>query len=271
MGAFDFGSDHVVLIDGEVGIPTVFFECWPDDFYHTNMDTPDKSDSTQLKRVAFIGAASAVTFACAKPKDAVRIASETYSRSEGRISEDLKKALTLMSKSPQEKLYEAYRNAHIIIKQGYLREIETLESLKLFAENDRKILNYIVNVITKFKSEEKGDQEKIRDHYEILCGYYNQKPKKFELTKDEIEMSKMIPERTSKEIPSRRRLRVKTSSTNSVTRIRYGPFEALNFVDGKRSILDIAHALYSEYGGGDPADMKEFIMAHVKAGNLRIK
>jgi hypothetical protein len=53
--------------------------------------------------------------------------------------------------------------------------------------------------------------------------------------------------------------------------LNYGPYEALNFVDGKRSLLDIAHALFSEYGVVRPADVEEFIQAHVRAGNLRLK
>ena len=36
------------------------FIVWPDKWYHTDHDTPDKSDPTQLKRVAFIGAATAL-------------------------------------------------------------------------------------------------------------------------------------------------------------------------------------------------------------------
>jgi hypothetical protein len=65
--------------------------------------------------------------------------------------------------------------------------------------------------------------------------------------------------------------RVKISRTNSVMQIRYGNYECLNFVDGKRSILDIAHALYSEYGVVTPADVNAFIKANVQEGNLIIK
>src|SRR4030066_172095 len=74
------------------------------------------------------------------------------------------------------------------------------------------------------------------------------------------------PERTGAE-----RKRADIPPANRVVSLNYGTYEALNFVDGKRSLLDIAHALFSEYGVVRPADVEEFIQAHVKAGNLRNK
>ena len=79
-------------------------------------------------------------------------------------------------------------------------------------------------------------------------------------------MSRMIPERTGEKMK-----RADIPSSNRVASLNYGPYETLNFVDGKRSLLDIAQALFSEYGVVRPADVEEFIQAHVKAGNLRIK
>jgi hypothetical protein len=53
------GSDHLCFNNPSVGVPGVEFFTWPDQWYHTDKDTPDKSDPTEMKRVAFIGAASA--------------------------------------------------------------------------------------------------------------------------------------------------------------------------------------------------------------------
>lgn len=46
-----------------VAVPGIEFFTWPDQWYHTDADTPDKSDATEMKRVAFIGAVSAWTAA----------------------------------------------------------------------------------------------------------------------------------------------------------------------------------------------------------------
>ena len=52
------GSDHVCFVDPAVAVPAVEFFTWPDQWYHTDTDTPDKADPTEMKRVAFIGAAA---------------------------------------------------------------------------------------------------------------------------------------------------------------------------------------------------------------------
>jgi len=53
------GTDHVFFINPTVAVPGISFITWPDQWYHADTDTPDKSDPTQLKRIAFIGAACA--------------------------------------------------------------------------------------------------------------------------------------------------------------------------------------------------------------------
>ena len=262
----DGGSDNILLNSYAFRVPTVYFECWPEDFYHTNMDTPDKSDATQLKRVAFMAAASAVAFCSASPSDTRKIAVETASRAEGRIGEDVKKGLALLSKSPAEGLAEAYKNAHFSLVQSYRRESESLQSLRLFAENDGNVLGYLQGLVSDFQTREGRDQEKIRKFYESMCAYHSQKAGRLSLTEAEQKMSRMIPERTGAE-----RKRADIPPGNRVVSLNYGPYETLNFVDGKRSILDIAQALFSEYGVVRPADVEEFIQAHVKAGNLKLK
>ena len=56
--SYTMGSDHDVYQDSSFAIPAIYLNDWPDRFIHTNLDTPANIDSTKLKRVAFIGAAS---------------------------------------------------------------------------------------------------------------------------------------------------------------------------------------------------------------------
>lgn len=53
------GSDHVCFVVPAVAVPAVELFTWPDQWYHADTDTPDKADPTEMKRVAFIGAATA--------------------------------------------------------------------------------------------------------------------------------------------------------------------------------------------------------------------
>jgi aminopeptidase YwaD len=57
--AYTMGSDHDVYQDSSFGIPAIYLNDWPDRFIHTNLDSAANIDATKLKRVGFIGAASA--------------------------------------------------------------------------------------------------------------------------------------------------------------------------------------------------------------------
>ncbi|HHY97178.1 MAG TPA: DUF4910 domain-containing protein [Firmicutes bacterium] len=50
------GSDHYILVDPTVGIPTVFLGHWPDRFYHSSMDTIDKTDPEEFRLVGLVAA-----------------------------------------------------------------------------------------------------------------------------------------------------------------------------------------------------------------------
>ena len=69
------GSDHEVYTDSSFGIPAIYLNQWPDRYIHTNFDTPANIDSTVLKRFAFIAAASGYFVANVGPNDAEKIAS----------------------------------------------------------------------------------------------------------------------------------------------------------------------------------------------------
>jgi hypothetical protein len=59
MEGISMGSDHDVFFEGTWGIPGLYLHEWPDRYIHTNFDLAANIDPTKLKRSAFIGAASA--------------------------------------------------------------------------------------------------------------------------------------------------------------------------------------------------------------------
>jgi aminopeptidase YwaD len=56
--SFELGSDHQVYQDSSFGIPSIYFNDWPDRYIHTNFDSAANIDPTKLKRAGLIGAAS---------------------------------------------------------------------------------------------------------------------------------------------------------------------------------------------------------------------
>lgn len=70
---FTMGSDHEIYTDASYGIPAIYLNDWPDRYIHTNFDTPANIDPTKLKRAAFIGAASGYVLANLSADDAPRL------------------------------------------------------------------------------------------------------------------------------------------------------------------------------------------------------
>jgi hypothetical protein len=59
MEGLDMGSDHDVFFEGTWQIPGLYLHDWPDRYIHTNFDLAANIDPTKLKRAAFIGAVAA--------------------------------------------------------------------------------------------------------------------------------------------------------------------------------------------------------------------
>ena len=67
---FSGGSDHYILSDPTVGVPTPMLSQWPDRFYHTSADSPDRVSPDSLARSGTLSAAYAWWLAVAGPAEA---------------------------------------------------------------------------------------------------------------------------------------------------------------------------------------------------------
>jgi len=58
VGGFSEGSDHTVWAEGSWRVPVIYLADWPDRYIHTQRDVPGNLDPTKLKRAIFIGASA---------------------------------------------------------------------------------------------------------------------------------------------------------------------------------------------------------------------
>ena len=58
IGGFSEGSDHQVWTEGSWRIPAIYIADWPDRYIHTQRDVPGNLDPTKMRRAIFIAAAS---------------------------------------------------------------------------------------------------------------------------------------------------------------------------------------------------------------------
>ncbi|HLF20049.1 MAG TPA: M28 family peptidase, partial [Bacteroidota bacterium] len=108
-------TDHLVFNEGVIGIPGVTLTNMPDDFIHSTDDDFNQVDQTQLKRNAFIAAASAWYLANAGDKDVPMIAGEIYHSGLKRINQDALSANYHILKNRDGDTEAAYKEARNLI------------------------------------------------------------------------------------------------------------------------------------------------------------
>ncbi len=135
-------SDHAVYLNQ--GIPAVIFVTWPDMWYHSSQDTPDKLDSTQFKRVAVVGTAAMSVLASADDQMGARVAAETLARGAERMGQAERKGLGYMADAGDgAALAAAYREARNAVRHQADVEKAALRSAAVLfagrAEGEKKL------------------------------------------------------------------------------------------------------------------------------------
>ena len=91
---FSGGSDHYILSDPSIGVPTPMLIQWPDRFYHTSADTPDRTDPRSLARAGSLAALYAYWLATAGAEEAIWLGYEMIARFKARLVETAQAAVT---------------------------------------------------------------------------------------------------------------------------------------------------------------------------------
>jgi len=228
-----------------VHIPAIHYCNWPDIVLHTSEDCAHLLDPTQLKRAAFIGAAAAYTVASSTPDDIPRLLSLMYNKSLARIRDEGRRAVSLIDRSLPENVSECYKTARIITDCYYQIEIGSIQSLEAFADGSSWAEEFIAKRISHLRANRDMDLMMLDDYYMLKCKQFDLMPKKPELTDDEKKARDMIPVL----LPFAVSLTAHFSNMMDKGAVLSGDYaiECLNFVDGKRSVLDIRNLVCTEY------------------------
>jgi hypothetical protein len=270
---FSGGSDHIVFVDGSVRVPAVMFICWPDMWYHTSGDLPDKSDSTQLKRVVTLTVASAIFLSNAGPKEASLMLNEIATRSQERLGQEKGRAEALIM-SAGKNLTDARKEAVNILNQAFDREKEALNSTRFFGQADQEFLALLKAKLLALNEMKEVWLKELETTYLTACAEQKVKPEKLTLTADELRLSGVIPVR--KPLPSETEpwavlMKLREMNLQISPFIYQAEFELRNFINGQRSILDIRNAASAEYDPLPLLDVEKYFQALEKAGMVELK
>jgi aminopeptidase YwaD len=272
---FSGGSDHQVFTHGGIRVPSAFMIVWPDQWYHTSGDTVDKSDPTQLKRVAVISAASAIVLAGAGPAEVERMAEEVGARGWERIGREKARAEALVREAAAESLPDAYQEADNIVAQAFQYEQDTLDSIRFFLKGEARPEALLKAQIAALQGASVPAAKGLEEIYRIRCAETKTAPKRLVPTADELRLARLVPQPTEKlkglfdsQAFGTARREIKDAPAYSLGR---SETEIRNLIDGKRSILRIRNAAAAHLAGVRLKDVESFFRVLEMTGFVKIR
>jgi hypothetical protein len=225
------------MVFNDVGIPGVTFTNWPDEYIHSSDDDLWQIDSTQLARNAVAVAGTALYLANLSDADAPTLVAVMAGEARERISHDLATGLARMAEAPPAERAAAYQDAVSLLSAAHDREVAGLESARRFLPP--AFTKFLDSLIAGLKLTEVNHRRRIAEWYQALSGDKTL-PK---LSARELALAGRIPSR-AEPLGDYLRRKERIEPPRSLHPLMTA--EAFNYVDGKRSILDIYRAVRAE-------------------------
>jgi aminopeptidase-like protein len=247
-----FGSsDHEVFNDWGVGVPGVVLNTWPDFWYHTSQDSPDKLDPTQLKRSIVLTAAAAYTIAAADDAGAAQIAAEIVGNAAGRIGHQLSRGGEEIKRADADALPAVSKKARGYIEASALNERSTLDSVLELASDKPSFKAHLDTLKGSVRDIERGALAAIDVQTRAAAKKLGVAAPKYALTPLEKRAATIVPKPTAKVREGGYRgyqeAITKASTGQTVRSARGSAAEIQLLCDGKTSALDIKKMLDTQF------------------------
>lgn len=230
-------TDHVAFNDSGIGIPGVTFTNWPDENIHSSDDDLWQVDRTQLQRNGIAVAAIALYIGDLGSSDLDQLIAVMQGAAQQRIAHDYQTGISRLASAAAPDRPAALQDAVWLVDAAVLREISGMNSLKRFASGtDRRLLDIAIEGAKQAGSQYRWE---IEGWYKYLTAA-NSLPL---LSDTERAAAARIPKNVGgpEEYIRHRRWFEAPHGLHPVM-----SFEALNYVDGNRSTLEIYHLVRSE-------------------------
>lgn len=194
---FSGGSDHYILSDPSVGVPTPMLGQWPDKFYHTSEDTLDKVDPAMLTVTGDLTATYLYFLANAGTAEATWLGYELTARYRRDLTKAMQSIITeAMVTETGSKLFELNKHAHA--RAGFMSHHaqQAVASLARLSQDMGSFVTGLQQRIEDFTTEEvELTSEAIRRRGEALGITALEKPSDREDDAWETRARHLIPRR----------------------------------------------------------------------------
>ena len=251
MEGLDMGSDHDVFFEGTWQIPGLYLHDWPDRYIHTNFDLAANIDPTKLKRAAFIGAVSAWFLANMSDDDVPAVLS-LLQRNALKRSAELIEYRTPLNASDA----AAVTNVHFSVERRKVHSVERFATLS--EKHHATAMSFLSELQTLLGAPEAaagtGRNETIYERNPNIEG--PMRAFGYSYLSDKYDPEKLEALRLPKY----------NGTLGSSGEYAY---EALNLVDGKRTVSDIRDWLTAELGPIPVEYVAEYLLALESIGVVR--
>jgi aminopeptidase YwaD len=280
---FSGGSDHYILSDPSVGVPTPMLIQWPDRFYHTSADTPDRTDPHSLARAGSLAAIYAYWLATADLQEATWLGYEMVSRFKVRLVETAQAATTrALALDDAEALARTMRELDRKVAYLWERHRIALSTLERLAPVACLLPDLLAEAERSARHEVAWAKSAIDLHVTALELEDLPEPATQPLSEEEQEASGLVPVRQVRgPIPLREHLRCLDDEEREAWRQLLKARKdgahytlttlALYWADGARSMLEIADLVELEAGKRDVELLVSYFRLLEKLGFVTLR
>jgi Zn-dependent M28 family amino/carboxypeptidase len=270
---FHNNTDHQVFNSVIVGVPAVTFTNWPDDYIHSTDDDLWQMDATQLKRNAVAVAAMAWYVASVDDDRGPALAAQVHARGLARVGREMAVAAQMLTALAPADRAATWSRAASLVREGARRERQAVQSVAALVAGGPKTSAAVAALVKDLPAPETAEA-RLLPFWTALTGE-KAFPAGAPSARDK-ELAAKVPTLVDD-------VRAFLDKRGDVKRppALHGlmAYEALNFVDGSRSVLDIARAVAAEadaagdwyYGRVSIDDVASYIDSAVQGGILRYR
>jgi len=269
-------SDHVVYMNQ--GIPSVMFVTWPDPYYHSSQDTPDKLDSTMFKRAAVVGTAAMTFLAVADNVMAAKATAEALARGAERVGAAERKGLSYLADcANSDALADAYKEARNAIQHQSAIEKGVLTSSAVLYKDPAEAQKRLAGIEPLVDQRAAALLNEVKAFYEIKAQQYGIQPAEPVITEVESKALRTIAERPGGQQggfggfgfrPAMERLSAEERA--AMNKAPSHMTSELNILLGrKKTVMEIRNFLSGEFEPLELPDLMDYLRLQEKMGSLK--
>jgi hypothetical protein len=270
------GSDHYVFLESTWGVPSVMVGHWPDTFYHTHADTPERSDATELARVGAASLLAGLYAASAGAREAQALSVAVEGRAHARFSKITSHRYEHIISCKKKELLAEFHRLRRHIELALAREEAAVYSVRQLSHSG-DLAYYLENAEFSLASREVAAIAKLEQYVRGRLDIRGYLPEQ-KMNEAGRRLSKLVPKRlfggplafdVLREKPQNAKYYREAMRKDDTNGQRL--YESVNFMDGKRTLLDIYQLVDAQFPFFDIELLERFANDLAEAGLVRLR